>query len=569
MAQAWRTWTGAYPDAALFGEFTLPYRSGLHNQLFLEEADWWSTGTQLDIPDHIYREAMHRARLMNILKAEQRGADFDSLLGNDHLVWPRYYGPGGKYYQTNFPQGMDTFPLGVGMPGNLDGQKGLFMGGAGVQTNSPLILDLDGDGVETISVWNGTEFDHEGDRFAERTGWVSPDDALLVRDLNGNGQIDEGNELFGNNTLLNNGKKAANGFEALKELDVNGDGKIDSSDTGWNTLRLWQDKNANGKVDPGELLTLEEAGVKSPDVTYQNHEFHESMDENNNLHRQTGSYTKEDGTTGDMTDVWFVTDPPYRTDLDHIDLPEEYDALPDVKGYGKVYDLRQAMYRDESGVLRSIVEQFATEQSPDERRKLAIQIALHWTGTALLPTEHCGITGMANLNDRIDVRLLRGLANFYGYDTPWMVIRPESEHYYQKAVDSFIDYIEATLNAQTHCSGFADMAMSIIMVSKVLLEPLDVTGLVDALRIAFDSGNSSSINNVKSFLSGFSSCGDHPDELMKAIRDQYRSYVPSKERLNGELTFEELLSIAGLGRVYEISIFLSIITMIPSLSIAM
>lgn len=75
---------------------------------------------------------------------------------------------------------------------------------------SPLIIDLDGDGVETTMAESGTHFDHDGNNFAESTGWVGKDDGLLVRDINGNGQIDDGTELFGNNSVLSSGEKAAN-----------------------------------------------------------------------------------------------------------------------------------------------------------------------------------------------------------------------------------------------------------------------------------------------------------------------------------------------------------------------
>lgn len=95
-------------------------------------------------------------------------------------------------------------------------------------TISPLILDLDGDGIETISKSAGIYFDHDGNQFSETTGWVGKDDGLLVWDKNGNGRIDDGSELFGNNTLLNNSSKAANGFAALANLDVNHDNKIDT-----------------------------------------------------------------------------------------------------------------------------------------------------------------------------------------------------------------------------------------------------------------------------------------------------------------------------------------------------
>lgn len=69
---------------------------------------------------------------------------------------------------------------------------------------------------------------------AESTGWVGADDGLLVRDLNDNGQIDNGTELFGNNSVLSSGATAASGFEALADLDSNQDGVFNSSDSAWN-----------------------------------------------------------------------------------------------------------------------------------------------------------------------------------------------------------------------------------------------------------------------------------------------------------------------------------------------
>ena len=74
---------------------------------------------------------------------------------------------------------------------------------------SPLALDLDGDGVETTTVESGVYFDHDDNGFAEKSGWVGKDDGLLVRDINNNGLIDDGTELFGNNSVLSSGAKAA------------------------------------------------------------------------------------------------------------------------------------------------------------------------------------------------------------------------------------------------------------------------------------------------------------------------------------------------------------------------
>jgi hypothetical protein len=72
----------------------------------------------------------------------------------------------------------------------------------------PLILDLDGDGIETVGVDpnNPILFDHDGDGIKNGTGWVKPDDGFLVLDRNGNGVIDNGTELFGDSTPPERGR---------------------------------------------------------------------------------------------------------------------------------------------------------------------------------------------------------------------------------------------------------------------------------------------------------------------------------------------------------------------------
>lgn len=76
-----------------------------------------------------------------------------------------------------------------------------------IQRRDPLTLDLDGDGLETtgVNATNPIMFDHDGDGVSTATGWVLPDDGFLVLDRNGNGQIDNGTELFGDSTPLDTG----------------------------------------------------------------------------------------------------------------------------------------------------------------------------------------------------------------------------------------------------------------------------------------------------------------------------------------------------------------------------
>jgi hypothetical protein len=133
---------------------------------------------------------------------------------------------------------------------------------------TPLVLDLDGDGIETTAVNTGTTFDHNSDGFAEDTGWVKGDDGLLVFDRNNNGVIDNGTELFGNNTVMSNGQKAGGGFQALADLDSNKDGKIDLSDTQFANLKVWQDANQDGYSAVSEMKTLSDVGINSISLAY-------------------------------------------------------------------------------------------------------------------------------------------------------------------------------------------------------------------------------------------------------------------------------------------------------------
>ena len=112
----------------------------------------------------------------------------------------------------------------------------------------PIALDLNGDGIKTLATagFSGSLFDHNNDGIRTATGWISAGDGLLVRDLNGNGLIDNGSELFGNNTRLANGQNAAHGYAALAELDSNHDNLINQADELFSSLKVWQDINQDG-----------------------------------------------------------------------------------------------------------------------------------------------------------------------------------------------------------------------------------------------------------------------------------------------------------------------------------
>jgi Ca2+-binding RTX toxin-like protein/PAS domain-containing protein len=249
---------------------------------------------------------------------------------------------------------------------------------------SPLVLDLDGNGVTTLGIAGATiQFDHDGNGFAERTGWVGVGDALLVRDRDGDGRITTGNELFGNHTRLSDGSLAGHGFEALRGLDDNRDGRIDRRDAVWSQLRLWLDANANAETDPGELFSLDQRGVESLSLSYVDSSW---SDPQGNRHRQLGTYRSSDGRELACHDVWFAMDPTRSRLLNPLPVSAAIAALPELPGMGVVPGLHQAIAARPNGPLPALLEQWIAGSSM-QREALLQSLIFAWTGveTEVLP----------------------------------------------------------------------------------------------------------------------------------------------------------------------------------------
>ena len=93
---------------------------------------------------------------------------------------------------------------------------------------------------------------------------------MLVWDVNRDGQITSSKELFGNYDI--DGKERfQNGYDKLAHyFDRNRDGQVHGAEL--QGLSIWKDTNADGKVDAGEMLSLESQGIHNFDVRNYNRE---------------------------------------------------------------------------------------------------------------------------------------------------------------------------------------------------------------------------------------------------------------------------------------------------------
>lgn len=173
---------------------------------------------------------------------------------------------------------------------------------------SPVVLDLTGAGVNLVGPEYGVEFDLNDSGNEVHTGWVKSRTAgFLVRDLNRNGSIDSGAELFGNATRLDSGVRAVNGFEAMKDLDSNKDGVLNRDDAAWRDLRVWVDKSVDADTNRGEIYTLDQLQITSFNLKYIEMM---DIDKFGNQTRQRSTYNRRvNGKDRPFLaiDVWFNT----------------------------------------------------------------------------------------------------------------------------------------------------------------------------------------------------------------------------------------------------------------------
>ncbi len=279
---------------------------------------------------------------------------------------------------------------------------------------APLVLDLDGDGVELIDPdRSGAFFDMDSDGFAEMTGWIAADDAFLVHDIDGNGQIDNLAEMLskgGHWFLLDlygelQKDRLATGFNRLRAWDANRDGVVDGADPIFAQLKLWRDIDLDGVSDPDELQSLAQAGVKSLETG----STAGVLQFGRNVVCDSGFFVRVDGSKGSLGSVRLDYNAQHTRFLGPEVEDPKTEGLPRLIGYGDAKWLSAAMSED-AELFRLVTE--LTKLGVGDASNLEIrveEILLRWYRA----------DGIASLSrgPHIDARRLTALERMQG--TPW------------------------------------------------------------------------------------------------------------------------------------------------------
>jgi Ca2+-binding RTX toxin-like protein len=240
----------------------------------------------------------------------------------------------------------------------------------GVSGVLPIILDLDGDGVEMVDLESSqVRFDMNLDGTRDQTGWVGADDGLLVLDRNGNGIIDDAREI----SFAADDEQAVTDLEGLRFWDTNRNGFLDGGDDDFGRFQIWRDLNQNGISETNELFSLSALGIKSLNLTL-NLTGDELVGDRNVLFA-TSEFHRTDGTTGLIGDVSFAFDPedpmiapPIVFDLDNdgaglVTLESSTarfdmngDGVADKTGWIESGDAFLALDRNDNGTIDNIDE---------------------------------------------------------------------------------------------------------------------------------------------------------------------------------------------------------------------
>ena len=152
---------------------------------------------------------------------------------------------------------------------------------------TPIVLAFGGERV-TFDSAVPASFDLAGAEMSTVTDWPAASTPWLALDRDGDGAIENGSELFGSMTKLASGGRAKNGFQALRDLDDDGDGKLTAKDAAFAKIVLWADADRDRVSSKSEMKSLADAGIQSISIDY---DVVAKCDARGNCERERASFT--------------------------------------------------------------------------------------------------------------------------------------------------------------------------------------------------------------------------------------------------------------------------------------
>ncbi len=166
----------------------------------------------------------------------------------------------------------------------------------------PVVLDLDGDGVElTSAIDSPVRFDADGDGIKDQIGWAGADDGLLVLDRNRDGEINELQEI----SFAADLEGAQSDLEGLAAFDTDANGFFDARDARFEDFQVWRDANQDGTSEPDELKSLADWGISAIDLAG-DRTGSPVEGARDNVVFATSEYYRRNGSTGDVADAFFA-----------------------------------------------------------------------------------------------------------------------------------------------------------------------------------------------------------------------------------------------------------------------
>lgn len=167
-------------------------------------------------------------------------------------------------------------------------------------TLPPVVLDLDGDGLELVGAGGSSVcFDMNDDGIRDRTGWIGADDGLLVLDRNGDGVIGSGMEI----SFATDLQGAYSDLQGLKAFDSNDNGFFDQQDNRYSEFKVWRDCNQDGVSQVEELWSLSDLSITAINLAGAQTGLNPEASFDNTLYA-TSSFIRADGSVGMVGDVF-------------------------------------------------------------------------------------------------------------------------------------------------------------------------------------------------------------------------------------------------------------------------